>query len=172
MIPFLLGSVAIAPPVQGCQQQARAQGFVVLQTQVADRLALKTWRRGQSQILLCTANPDGTVNLSHLETPFPNRRWQLHGDGEPPITLEFRDGRIGGSGGCNFYSSRYTLSPTAFAVQEILATKRACTPSVMERETRFFSALRQAQHLQVQGNDLRIETSNPSEPLRFHAQQP
>ncbi len=174
MIPFLLSSVAIAAtPAASCQEQARAQGFVVLQTQsTAEGVTLKTWRRGQIQTLTCPAN--GTVTLNNPENPselsLANSRWQLHD--EATITLEFRDGRIGGSGGCNRYGGRYTLSPTAFTVQGVVSTRRACAPAIMERENRFFAALNQAQRLRRQGPDLILETGSSSEPLRFHPQKP
>ncbi len=176
MILFLLSSATIAAtPAASCQEQARAQGFVVLQTQsTAEGMTLKTWRRGQIQTLTCTANGTVTLHNNNSENPpelsLANSRWQLHDDAS--ITLEFRDGRIGGSGGCNRYGGSYTLSPTAFTVQGVVSTRRACAPAIMERENRFFAALNQAQRLRRQGPDLILETGSSSEPLRFHPQKP
>lgn len=42
----------------------------------------------------------------------------------------------------------------------------------MERETRFFAALNQAQRLRRQGPDRILETGSQSEPLRLRPQKP
>ncbi|HAN47052.1 MAG TPA: hypothetical protein DCQ32_10970 [Cyanobacteria bacterium UBA8156] len=57
-------------------------------------------------------------------------------------------------------------------VQGVVSTRRACAPATMERETRFFAALNQAQRLRRQGPDRILETGSQSEPLRLRPQKP
>lgn len=65
---------------------------------------------------------------------------------EPAVTLSFADGQITGSGGCNTYSSTFTLDeadPMAISIAAPVATRMACSDEVMAQESAFFAALEQ-----------------------------
>ena len=67
-------------------------------------------------------------------------KWTL--DGSPAITLQFADGRISGSGGCNQYHATYTASGSTLTFGPIAATKRACLEDDRNRgEVAYFEAL-------------------------------
>jgi len=66
---------------------------------------------------------------------------------DAPITLSFADGQITGSGGCNTYSSAFTLdevNPAAISIAAPAATRMACPDEVLVQETTFLAALEHA----------------------------
>ena len=63
------------------------------------------------------------------------------------ITVNFADGRVAGSGGCNSYTAGYETggdTPQAIDIGPAAATLAACAPPVMQQEMRFFNALETA----------------------------
>lgn len=62
---------------------------------------------------------------------------------EPAITLELRDGRLGGSSGCNRYfaSPKAGDAPGAMSVGPVGGTRMACPEEIMTLETRYLQAL-------------------------------
>ncbi|MCU0482314.1 MAG: META domain-containing protein, partial [Anaerolineae bacterium] len=65
---------------------------------------------------------------------------------EAPITLKFADdGTVAGSGGCNSYSSGYTLVDSAITFDAVISTEMACmTDGVMAQESAYYGALASA----------------------------
>jgi len=71
------------------------------------------------------------------------------GDMEIPagtdIFVQFRGGgRIRGDGGCNQFSGTYELSGDEIEIGPLVATRKACTDNIVEREHRFMEALEAA----------------------------
>jgi heat shock protein HslJ len=68
---------------------------------------------------------------------------------ETEVTAEFNAGELTGSGGCNTYSTTYTLDGQDFEVAEVVSTRVACAEpeGVMEQETRFLENLQAARKL-------------------------
>jgi len=76
--------------------------------------------------------------------------------------------RIGGQGGCNFYSANFQIDGNRFAVSQVISTKRACiAPQAQQQENRYFRALENAQQISLEGPYLRIYSEGLDEPLRF-----
>lgn len=90
---------------------------------------------------------------------------------EAPITLKFADdGTIAGSGGCNTYSSSYTLVDSAITFEGVVSTEMACvTDGVMAQESAYYGALASATLISKQTVDsLVIEYgANTGEQLIF-----
>lgn len=62
-----------------------------------------------------------------------------------PITLIFdEEGRAAGNGGCNSYSTSYTLDGTGITFEEVVSTKMACDDEAMQHEQDLFTALASA----------------------------
>jgi len=86
---------------------------------------------------------------ANSETPsLEGSAWVLTALGERtlvgghPITLRFEDGRLGGSDGCNRYSSRYVSDGAQMSLQPAgAATMMACEPAVMEQARAYAAAL-------------------------------
>ena len=59
-----------------------------------------------------------------------------------PMTLVFgSDGRIAGMAACNRYSGAFSLSGEGLRLSQIIATRMACAPALMNDEQGFFAAL-------------------------------
>jgi heat shock protein HslJ len=82
------------------------------------------------------------------------------------IRFEGND-RIVGWGGCNRYFATVRSGFRYFEVGPIGSTRRICPPVVMEQEERFFAALQKARSIQMQGDDLVIDSQGTENPLKF-----
>lgn len=66
------------------------------------------------------------------------------------VTVAFFDeGRVNGRGSCNQYGGNFSLSGEALAVSELVSTKMACSPALMEQERRFFDLLRATRRFDI-----------------------
>jgi heat shock protein HslJ len=71
------------------------------------------------------------------------------GDGNPvladsQVTINFQDGTLSGSGGCNSYTSSFSLgdpNPFIMTIEPIASTKKACPNPILDQETAYFTAL-------------------------------
>jgi len=74
---------------------------------------------------------------------------------EAPITLKFADdGTVAGSGGCNSYSTAYTLVDSAITFESVVSTEMACmTDGVMAQESAYYGALASATFISKQTVD-------------------
>jgi heat shock protein HslJ len=73
------------------------------------------------------------------------------------VTLQFADGRLSGSDGCNRYSGSYSVKGATFAVAPNLAsTQMACDPGLMEQARAYVSALTGAESYRVSGDRLEL----------------
>ena len=57
------------------------------------------------------------------------------------VTLTFQDGRAGGRSACNRYSGTATIGDETLTFGQMLSTKMACQPPVMEIEDKYLRAL-------------------------------
>jgi heat shock protein HslJ len=78
------------------------------------------------------------------------------------VTMNFATGgKVGGSGGCNNYTSTYTQDGGKLTFTSPAATRRMCVASgVMEQERAFFRALESAATARVEGNELELRTAD------------
>jgi heat shock protein HslJ len=58
---------------------------------------------------------------------------------------------VAGLGACNRYHGRWRLTDGRVEFGPLAATKRACAPALMDQETRFFTALQEANRLALDG---------------------
>jgi heat shock protein HslJ len=86
------------------------------------------------------------------------------------ITLEFVEGvGVTGSGGCNRYNGRYTLSGASLTIGEVISTRRACPDrATTEQEGAYFAALALATGYELVDDQLVI-TYGSGQQLRFSA---
>jgi heat shock protein HslJ len=86
------------------------------------------------------------------------------------VTLQFAQGAVGGTAGCNQYSAAYSLRGAALSIDDPISTKMFCQepPGVMEQEQRFLSWLAHAAEAQVHGRQLWLDTDD-GRALVFHA---
>jgi heat shock protein HslJ len=65
------------------------------------------------------------------------------------VTASFKDGKISGSGGCNSYTTGFSLgkdNPFAMTTSPVAATQKACPEPALSQETAFFTALQDVSH--------------------------
>lgn len=97
--------------------------------------------------------------------PFSGTKWMLVTErklaGEAPY-LEFGDGAVTGSSGCNRIMGRYvqdSVGAGAIVFSSISSTKRRCDDVTMAVEERILSVLRSSTSVRVTGDALRIDGS-------------
>lgn len=97
--------------------------------------------------------------------PFAGTKWMLVTErrlpGEGPY-LEFGDGAVTGSSGCNRIMGRYvqdSVGAGAIVFSSIASTKRLCGDVAMALEDRILSVLRTSTSVRVTGDALRIDGS-------------
>lgn len=137
--------------------------------------------------------PPCTAKTSPPSTEFRNTKWELvrwnlapnvrgevrarqipQGDNSNPIQILFdaNGERVSGSTGCNRFTARITEDARGFTLDQIAATKMACTPQRMELENDFLyelndyrSIVRNGDQLLMIGTDRQVlsfmQKSNP-----------
>lgn len=71
-----------------------------------------------------------------------------------PPTIEFKDGRVGGNGGCNRYNGKYSLEVNALSVGPLMSTRMACDQ--LAGETKFTQLLEGDSKIVIEGNKLKV----------------
>lgn len=91
------------------------------------------------------------------------------------ITLTFEDKSLGGYGGCNWYGASWT-NPTpdgrTIRIGAAEATARGCKTGLMEQETAYFTALRQATEFQAAAGRLQMRNKAGEVVLDFRQRKP
>ena len=75
---------------------------------------------------------------------------------ETPVTAQFRSDTVGGSSGCNNYSTAYTLENGVLSLGAIASTRRACPEAPTQVEQAYLGALTSVSDLTIEGNLLTI----------------
>lgn len=108
-----------------------------------------------------------------LKGPLNGTAWNLASiDNNPPIektsiSLEFKDGKVGGSSGCNSYGGAYQTNGEKLTMDSIAMTLMACEDAgVMEQERIFLEYLQDAQTFELTDDQLLIFSSG-GQSLRF-----
>ncbi|MDY1591365.1 MAG: META domain-containing protein [Methanofastidiosum sp.] len=90
-------------------------------------------------------------NIDHLVSPMSSTS----------LTLEFKDGRISGSSGCNSFFAKYTVEKNSMSFGLIGATKMYCSnPGVMEQEQTYFMRLESVKTYKIEGGKLKLIDGN------------
>ena len=77
------------------------------------------------------------------------------------LTLEFKDGRMSGSSGCNSFFAKYTVEGKSMSFGLIGATKMYCSnPGLMEQEQTYLMRLESVKSYKIEGNKLTLVDSN------------
>lgn len=89
-------------------------------------------------------------------------------------TLMFgADGRISGSASCNDYSGSYALDRGALNfTSALVATQKACVPSLMDQEQRFLAILGAARQIELLPTGALLLSTPEGKSMRFFPEQP
>ena len=116
------------------------------------------------------------------QSPSLQGSWRLANMTQPPfptpmvpdrdLTVDFANGRVSGSGGCNRFNGSYSTKGNQLKIGPLASTFKACEEPVMEQETRFLSALQATQRYEVNSDGLQIyyQTKEGTGVLRFTSQ--
>lgn len=113
------------------------------------QLATRTFALKGDSLEEVSRDVTGTLSLAALD----GTAWVLThfsqtepAPAEPAITLEVRDGRFGGSSGCNRYFGEPKAgdSPGAMSMGPVGGTRMACPEAIMIFETRYLQGLQSA----------------------------
>jgi heat shock protein HslJ len=99
----------------------------------------------------------------------------LNGAAPVPGTTIFAifadQGNVGGSAGCNNYSSQYTISGSNITISApMAATMMACPQPVMDQENAYFQALDAAKSYAVKGDQLTLKDGSGKALASYKAQ--
>lgn len=122
-----------------------------------------------------------TVINSETVKQLQGRDWQLKSltiDGRDVImdldanmTIRFApDGKVGGYGSVNQYSSTYTFTPDGklqWGGPGFITTRKAGPPELMEKERSFLDALRKTSRAVLNGHALQLQSEDGSTALPF-----
>jgi heat shock protein HslJ len=121
---------------------------------------------------------DGTVAIDlvpfvpEADRPLAGTTWHLttliEGDAasstvartEPTLVVDDLAGRISGSTGCNQFGGSATFGEGTVEVGDLVATKMACDPAVMDQESFVFEVLDAAATWEIAGTTLRIAAAD------------
>ena len=114
-------------------------------------------------LMLCACAGDSPAGQFNLD----NTSWLLTTyNGNPPIagtqpTIQFMDGQVSGTTGCNHYGGGYQVSGSELRFDALFMTEMACMEpeGVMEQERDYLEMLGAAERFQVDDGVLTIFTS-------------
>jgi len=127
---------------------------------------------GSVTILLLTA-----CSTSGSNQDLTSKIWLLSDlNGEKPITgtaitAEFdKDGRVGGTSGCNNYSTTFTVDGNQLTFGDpVASTMMACPEPIMEQERDYMQTLAVTSTFEISNEELIFKDSNGNEVARFDA---
>ena len=125
---------------------------------------MKSWIRGVAcaAALLISIGATATVPPAADRPALDGTAWvltELAGRmplGKSAATLQFAQGSVSGSDGCNRYAGGYTLRDSALEVSKLASTQMACPDDVMQRARAFIDALTGARSVKVDGPRLEL----------------
>ena len=83
------------------------------------------------------------------------------------VTAFFQSGTLSGTGGCNDYSTGYTVNGSSMTINPIIIGGVACGDPIDQQESSYFAALGDITSYQIQGNKLTL--SGPTHTLIYTA---
>ena len=113
------------------------------------------------------------------EVTFEGRPWVLvSGVGLPADAAAFGpsatfiDGTVGGSTGCNRFTSTYTADAESLEIGEIASTQMACLPPADRVERSYVAALARVTGWRMDGEQLVLSDADDTDLLRYRAASP
>jgi heat shock protein HslJ len=95
------------------------------------------------------------VALAATPSGLEGTAWVLAGN--DAVSLQFEQGRVSGSDGCNRYNGPYLSRGSALTIgPPLVATQMACPPPVMQQAAKFNQALAATRSFRLDGANLRL----------------
>lgn len=104
----------------------------------------------------CVPTNTATITLNDTGWLLANLNGQS-GVSDTLVTINFENGRISGTDGCNSYSTSYTVNGATITVNKVVATTlMACPEPIMQQATAYITALTQAVSHKIDGPQLTL----------------
>jgi heat shock protein HslJ len=152
----LAGTMMACPePAMAIENAVRKALMGSVPFTVAD--GVLTLRAGSGVTLVFEAQPraalDGLWQVTGLDNGKEGVVTPLAGTS---LTLQFRDGTVAGSAGCNTLRTGYTVDGDGVRLGVAILTRKACPLDVMEQERQFLAALGTATHWAIREGRLEL----------------
>lgn len=120
----------------------------------------------------CLAMSAGTASAH--QHALEGSEWSLAGDtGESVRSVTFGvNGRIFGSGGCNRFTGSYNQQDGKLTISRIAATRRACTPDIMAKESDFLAMLARVRGARVENARLTLMDGSGADLVTLTRREP
>ena len=101
------------------------------------------------------------VALAAIPPSLEGTAWVLAGN--DAVSLQFEQGRVSGSDGCNRYNGPYLRRGSSLTIgPQLAATRMACPPPVMRQAAKFNQALVATRFFRLDGANLRLLAADGS----------
>jgi heat shock protein HslJ len=126
----------------------------------------------------CGDDDEGDTAPAAHAPPFAGVPWVLssgldvEGWERTAPSAVFEDGTLGGSTGCNRYTSTYTVDGEALTLGAIASTQMACPPPADEVERAYVDALQQVAQWRMDDAELVLLDDGAAELLRYREASP
>jgi heat shock protein HslJ len=166
-----VSTLMFCDPAEIMDQEARYLDWL----QKAETVALEG-----DQLIIHTSEGDLTF-VKAQDTALEGTNWQLSGivEGDTvassivdeKINIQFENGQVGGSSGCNQYFADYTLDGEKLTLGVIGGTEMACEDEIAQREVAFLTALGQVTGYQIERSTLTLLDAGGNAMMSFYAGQ-
>lgn len=135
-------------------------GDIIWRTNTGHIVDLSSSTYNAGKLKLVMVNTTGEMNSAALQEG-PWAIEDINGGGvidSSNVTVSFStDGKISGSGGCNYFSGNYEVSGNSLNISGAMAmTRKACAPALMNQDQRLTSILQSAQSYSINDGELTI----------------
>lgn len=79
---------------------------------------------------------------------------------DAPLRLEFTDGNVGVSGGCNLIGGAYELDGDTLVIETMMQTEMACEQTRMDQDTAIIELLQSRPTIDVEGSLLTLSSGD------------
>jgi len=133
--------------------------------------AAASYRVEDGKLLVSDASGKVVLVFAPQDMSLEGKIWNLNAfnDGtnlvsvllDTAIHVEFKDGNVSGSSGCNTYSGAFQQDGQKLSFGTLASTLMACADEgVMKQETAYLNALAKVTHYSIEGNKLTLYDAN------------
>jgi heat shock protein HslJ len=107
-----------------------------------------------------------STSTAPAASPLDGTQWSLRDSADfqtqgVAVTLEFADGRVSGTGGCNNYSGPYRVQGSDLTIgPDLASTKMSCPPPADAVESKYLATLPNVRRFAVQGDTLQLSDAD------------
>ena len=140
------------------------EGDIIWRTRTGHKVDLSSTSYNTGKLELMMVDTSGNAGSAALV----GDAWQvedINGGGvidRSNVNISFtKDGKISGSGGCNFYSGNYSATDNNIElIGGIALTQKACAPALMNQDQKLLTVLQKVKNYSINNGELTIISEN------------